>query len=156
VCGSGHWSVLLHVREPIVKYAIDRVDVSQNLASRAATFSEELFSWDAIVPLLVAFPLVLIPVWFTVYAGLKPLRSLSEELVARKSDDLDAVRSSLVYVELAPIVVALNAMLARIKDLLRREREFLADAAHELRTPLALITAQSDTLMHAEDAQDRK
>lgn len=133
-----------------------RVDASQTLAVRARAFSDELISWDAIAPLLVAFPLVLLPLWFTVSASLRPLRRLSSELVARKSDDLEAVRSPLVYAELAPVVTALNTMLARIKELLRRERDFLADAAHELRTPLALITAQSDTLIHAQDVEARK
>jgi two-component system, OmpR family, sensor histidine kinase QseC len=133
-----------------------RIEVTQSEASRQQVFDTVMFSLEGILqPLLIGFPILLAMVLFALYSGLQPLRRLRRELSMRKPGDLNPISVSHVYAELTPMVRELNATLARLRELLERERNFLADAAHELRTPLALITAQADTLIHAQEPQAR-
>lgn len=128
-----------------------RVDITQSHASRQQIFDKVMISREGLLnPILVGFPLLLLPVWLAVFTGLAPLRRLSRELASRQPADLAPLNVPHVYRELAPVVRELNATMARLQGLLRRERDFLADAAHELRTPLALISAQCDTLLHTQ------
>jgi two-component system sensor histidine kinase QseC len=133
-----------------------RIDVVQSMTSRQQTFAAALLSGDTLTQLLLGFPLLLVPVWLAVRTGLRPLRQLSAELAARKPSDLLPMAVQPAYRELAPVVQALNGTLARLQSLLQRERAFLADAAHELRTPLAVIAAQCDTLLRTHDPQQRE
>jgi signal transduction histidine kinase len=91
----------------------------------------------------------------TVHLGLRPLRQLSRDLAQRQPDDLSPVDLPQVDRELAPVVQALNQTLTRLRSLLEHERNALADLAHELRTPLAVMTHQVDTLRHAGSESER-
>jgi len=132
-----------------------RVDVTQSIASREHTFDAVMFSGDGLRPLLVGVPLLLLPVWLAVHTGLRPLRRLSREIADRSPSDLRPLAVPAEYRELAPVVTELNATLARLQGLLDRERAFLADAAHELRTPLAVVSVQCDTLIQSRAPEDR-
>jgi two-component system, OmpR family, sensor histidine kinase QseC len=133
-----------------------RVDATQSLTSRQQIFNAVTFSRDGLVnPVLIGLPLLLFPVLFAVYSGLKPLRRLSNEMAARHPSDLRPLRTPYLYQELKPVVQELNGTMARLSAMLQREREFLADAAHELRTPLALISVQCDTLVGANELDER-
>lgn len=127
-----------------------RIDVLQSHAGRSADFNSVMLSPASIVtPLLVGFPLLLLPVLIVMQCGLKPLRTLARELASRKPDDLKPVHVDDLLAELEPVVAEVNGTLGRLDALLKREREFLADAAHELRTPLAVISAQADEVLRA-------
>ncbi len=127
-----------------------RIDVMQSHAGRSADFNSVMLSPASIVmPLLVGFPLLLLPVLIVMRCGLKPLRALARELASRKPDDLKPVHVDDLLAELEPVVAEVNGTLGRLDALLRRERDFLADAAHELRTPLAVISAQADEVLRA-------
>lgn len=105
--------------------------------------------------LLVAFPFVLIAVWVTVRASLRPLDQLARRIAARADDDLRAVGVPARYRELKPLVQALDMLLARLRRTVARERAFVQDAAHEIRTPLAVINAEAHVLAQAQDAAER-
>ncbi len=105
--------------------------------------------------LLIAFPLVLVPLWIAVSQGLRPLSQFSQRIGRRDPDDLAAIGLSLRHAELRPVVQALDALLARLRRKMERERAFVHDAAHELRTPLAVISAQAHALARARDADER-
>ncbi len=104
---------------------------------------------NMLVPLVLALPLLaLLPLW-AVRQGLAPLRELSRLLGARKPQDLEPVLPDNIPVEMQPLVEALNALLERIARMLAFERRFTADAAHELRTPIAAIRTQAQVAMGA-------
>jgi two-component system sensor histidine kinase QseC len=81
--------------------------------------------------------------------GLSPLRSLSRVLAQRQAQALDPVELGEMPSEVEPVVQALNALLARIQQMLASERRFTADAAHELRTPIAAIRMQAQVALGA-------
>ncbi len=114
-----------------------------------------LISADLLTYLLIAFPLVLLPVWFAVRQGLRPLRALGGQVAARAADDLSPLRAVPDYAELRPLVEAYNALLARARHSIKRERTLVQDAAHELRTPLAVVATQAHVLAHADDTTQR-
>lgn len=106
--------------------------------------------------LLLAFPLVLLPVWLAVHQGLRPLRKLSGELSQRGADDLAPLDIDLQYRELQPVAQAFNSLLERLREKVQRERAFVQDAAHELRTPMAVIAAQAHLLSRAASESERR
>ncbi len=108
------------------------------------------------VDMLIAFPLVLLPIWFAVARGLRPLRKLSGRIAARGADDLAPLGLDPKYAELQPLTAALDHLLAQLRGRLAREQGFVQDAAHELRTPLAVISAQAHVLAMAADAAARE
>ena len=99
----------------------------------------------------IAFPFVLLPVWLAVRQGLRPLQHLSDRIAARSPDDLSALEVDLKYAELRPLVSALDGLMVQLRNKIGREHAFVQDAAHELRTPLAVISAQAHVLAKAAD-----
>lgn len=106
--------------------------------------------------LLWALPLLALLVWFSVHHGLKPLARLSDEIGARDAGNLDPIRLQRVPAEAQAPVVALNRLLERLARSLDKERAFTADAAHELRTPLAAVKVQAEVALAAQDEATRR
>jgi two-component system sensor histidine kinase QseC len=104
---------------------------------------------DLLPSLLLAFPLVLVPLWLTVWRGLEPLRQLARQIQARSPHELSALPESKPYQELQPLVQAFDRLLARLRQHVQRERNMVQDAAHELRTPLAVVASQASVLAKA-------
>ncbi|MBT9494347.1 MAG: hypothetical protein IV107_18830 [Paucibacter sp.] len=119
----------------------------------------ELLRWllgQVVASLLIALPVLLLTLWLAVRSGLQPLRSFSrriEGLDFRK--DLRPLGLDLHYAELQPLARAFDALLARLSEHLAKERAFLQDAAHELRTPLAALGAQAHVLLRSPDDASR-
>ena len=111
---------------------------------------------SALLPLLFALPLLALGGWWAVRQGLAPLRQLSQIIEQRKPQALKQLESEHMPSEMKPIVEALNALFDRIESMMASERRFTADAAHELRTPIAGIRAQAQVAMGAgEDTAQR-
>jgi signal transduction histidine kinase len=106
--------------------------------------------------LLLALPFILLAVWLSVRNSLRPLQQLADRIARRHPGDLQPVGFEAGYRELQPLVQALDALLQRLRDKLAHERSFVHDAAHEIRTPLAVINAQAHVLAHAPDAAQRE
>ncbi len=109
-----------------------------------------------LAPLALALPLLGLAAWWAVRHGLKPLRRLSGELAVRRPEALDPVHLPQAPTEMQPLLDALNGLLGRIATLLDSERRFTADAAHELRTPLAAIRAQAQVALAESDDGARR
>jgi len=101
--------------------------------------------------LLIAMPLLTLPLWWAVRTGLAPLRRLVSTLAARDPADLTPLNLDLRYPELQPIVGAVDGLLDRARAQMSREREWVQNAAHELRTPLAVMGAHAHALAFAPD-----
>ncbi|MEO8101988.1 MAG: ATP-binding protein [Betaproteobacteria bacterium] len=129
-----------------------QVYVGEQVSSRAAILWAALRSM--LWPVLVALPLLAVAVWWAVSRGMAPLRGLGRTLAERQPQALHPVVIEGAPSEMTPMLAALNGLLERIAGLIESERRFTADAAHELRTPIAAIRAQAQVALgEADDAQ---
>ncbi|HWQ39191.1 MAG TPA: sensor histidine kinase N-terminal domain-containing protein, partial [Burkholderiales bacterium] len=103
------------------------------------------------LPLAVALPLLGFAIWWSVGAALRPLERLRHDLSRRDPLRLAALDPALAPEEVRPLVEEINTLFARIDTLLQRERRFTADAAHELRSPLAALATQAQVARAATD-----
>ena len=104
-------------------------------------------------PLYFAVPALGILIWLSVGAGLAPLSRFTREVKQREPDKLEPLDLSDTPREVMPLQDALNALFARLQVSLEYERRFTADAAHELRTPLAAIKTQAQVAFAAHDSE---
>jgi two-component system sensor histidine kinase QseC len=110
---------------------------------------------NALWPLALALPVLALLVWLVVDRALLPLRTLSREVAQRAPGNLAPLALGPAPAEVAPLVAALDRLLARVQASIEGERRFTADAAHELRTPLAALRAQAQVARTAADAGER-
>jgi len=106
--------------------------------------------------LLLAFPLVLLPLWVAVQRGMRPLHRLADAVARRDAHDLSPLGFTPQHNELKPLAAAFDGLLARLRAQIGRERAFVQDAAHELRTPMAVVATQAHLLTHAVDDVQRQ
>jgi len=109
-----------------------------------------------LLPWLLVLPILMLAMAWAVRQALRPVRTLTVELQRRSADDLQPVPAAHAPAELQPMLLAMNGLFARIEATLARERRFTADAAHELRTPLAALRASWDVQRRAGDAAERR
>lgn len=112
-------------------------------------------SGDMGIYLLVSFLLVLGAIRLAVARGLRPLHRLSDRIAVRGADDLQPLGVNPEYAELAPVTAAIDRLLAQLRSKMETERGFVQDAAHELRTPLAVISAQVHVLARSAGGEQR-
>ena len=129
------------------------VQVAQPMAVRNRMAADAALR--TLLPLLAAIPLFAVLIWYLVGRGLRPLERLARDVASRRSDALQPLLAERVPEEAQPIVHALNQLLGRLENTLAAQRAFVADAAHELRTPLAALQIQLQLCERASDAQTR-
>lgn len=159
-CGKAHDTVVEIMLEgkPWRSYTVDSVDgkltatVAQPLSAYERAI-RDLFQEVAVALAILAIALMVMVGW-AAHQGLKPLRTLTRQVESRDSADLDPVQS-VEHAELKPLVDALNGLFARVRRSIDADRRFFADAAHELRTPLAAIQAQAYVVSHSDSEDDR-
>lgn len=108
-----------------------------------------------LMPTFIAFPVLALLIWFGVGTGLQPLEQLKQEIKQRAANRLEPVAMSGVPEEVAPLVLALNELFSRLEKTFEAERRFTADAAHELRTPLAALKIQAQVALRSTDEAER-
>lgn len=131
-----------------------QVYVGERSESRAAILWAVLRS--TLWPMLAALPLLALAAWWAVRSGVAPLRRLARVLAERQPQALHPVVVAGAPAEMLPMLDSLNALFGRIAELMDAERRFTADAAHELRTPIAAIRAQAQVALAEADEADRR
>jgi two-component system sensor histidine kinase QseC len=122
-----------------------RIYVAERIESRDEILRAVLRGF--LPPLTIALPLLLIGLWWNVRSGLQPLQRLRQALLKRDTQTLTPVRLPETPQEVQPMLDALNDLLQRLAQRMETERRFTADAAHELRTPIAAIRAQAQVAL---------
>ena len=130
------------------------VQVAETLEKRK-TLATEIVK-GVMVPQFVTLPLAVLLVWLALVRGIKPLAQLEKRIRARKPDDMSPLDESAVPEEVAPLVSSINDLLSRLKASLTTQKRFLADAAHQLKTPLAGLRMQADLAQRETDADELK
>ena len=96
------------------------------------------------LPQFIVLPVTMLLIWLALSRGLQPLSELQDRIRARSPDDLSALDEQAVPIELSPLVRSVNELIERQKDLAATQKHFLANAAHQLKTPLAGLRMQAD------------
>lgn len=109
-----------------------------------------------LIPLIVGLPIISLLIWYIVGVVLRPLNRIAEEIQQRNSNQLDLVSEYSTPYEIRPIINALNRLFYRLSKVMKTEKQFTANAAHELRTPLAGLKAQIQTALLTQDETRRQ
>jgi two-component system sensor histidine kinase TctE len=118
------------------------VQVAETMDKRSVLATEIVKG--VMLPQFVVLPLAVLLVWLALVQAIKPLNRLEERIRARDPDDLSPLDVEAVPLEVVPLVSSVNDLLMRLKDSIATQKRFLADAAHQLKTPLAGLRMQAD------------
>jgi two-component system sensor histidine kinase QseC len=130
-----------------------QVFVGEQVESRQAILRAVLRS--VLTPMLFALPLLALAAWWAVRQGVAPMRALGRTLAQRQPQALQPIAVDGAPSEMTPMLEALNGLFQRIADLMASERRFTADAAHELRTPIAAIRTQAQVALASAETAER-
>ena len=129
------------------------IQVSQPLVIRRRLAAEA--AWRAVLPLLLLAPFMAAAAWWLTALALRPLQRVAADVRRRDEQSLTPLPADGLPDEVAPLVVALNALLQRLGQSLDTQRAFVADAAHELRSPLTALKLQLQLLKRAGSEPER-
>ncbi|MDH0346187.1 ATP-binding protein [Aeromonas dhakensis] len=126
----------------------ERDDERSELASKMATLT--------MLPLLITLPFLLGLLWWLISRGLAPLRQLAQAIGERHPANLSPLTLKIRAQEMTPLTNEINRLMHALADTIEREKQFTNEAAHELRTPLAVLRIHSENALAAEDAETRQ
>ncbi|GAC1536439.1 MAG: ATP-binding protein [Myxococcales bacterium] len=126
----------------------ERIAVAQ--ATRVRDEAARESAVRTLMPFLILLPILLLVVARLVPRMFEPIHRLSAEIDRRPGDALDPIPESRLPSEVRAFVVAINRLLGRVEESFARQRRFVADAAHELRSPLTALSLQAERLGEAE------
>jgi two-component system sensor histidine kinase QseC len=149
--GATAWRVFTAARQDDGK-AEDIIHVGEHLSARRHVL---LASLRSTLVLLLALPLLAAGIVWSVRRAVQPLRTLGQTVAQRQPRALDPLPEAGVLPEVRPLVHALNDLFQRVAEQLASERRFTADAAHELRTPIAAIRMQAQVAQGAASDAER-
>lgn len=130
------------------------VQVAQDLAVRRNMAGN--LALRTLGPIAVMMPILMLVVWWVVSGSLDPVARVRSQVASRQADDLSPVSEAGLPDEVRPLVQELNLLFGRVKTAFDAQQTFVADAAHELRTPLAALRLQAQSLDRADTPEARK
>jgi len=142
------WRVFSLRSPPVWIQVAERDDGRSELAEKLALAS--------VAPLIAGIPLLLVLLGLLIRHELAPLSALARQVASRRPGSVEPLRLERAPAEIVPLLESLNGLLARVREALERERRFTADAAHELRTPLAALKVHAQNAARAPDAPERE
>ncbi|MCF7533690.1 ATP-binding protein [Pseudomonas petrae] len=147
--GKHEWRtfVLRDEQHDLLIWVGERDDVRSDLVNRIVRHT--------VTPNLIGSLLLMGAIWLAIGWGLKPLADLAATLRGRHPGSLEPLQLAPLPSELEPMQAALNRLLGQIQEVLSRERRFIADAAHEMRTPLAVLRVHAQNVLEARDDAQR-
>ena len=137
-----------------IQTANQTVQVAQDLAVRRNMAGN--LALRTLGPIAVMMPILMLVVWWVVSGSLEPVARVRSQVASRQADDLSPVSEAGLPDEVRPLVQELNLLFGRVKTAFDAQQNFVADAAHELRTPLAALRLQAQSLDRADTADARK
>ncbi len=130
------------------------VQVAQDLAVRRSMASN--LALRTLGPIAVMMPILMLVVWWVVSGSLEPVARVRKQVASRQADDLSPVSEAGLPDEVRPLVHELNLLFGRVRTAFDAQQHFVGDAAHELRTPLAALKLQVQSLERANDNPDAR
>jgi two-component system sensor histidine kinase TctE len=134
------------------RYAL--VQVAETLEKRSQLANEIIRG--VIVPQFIVLPIAVVLVWFGLSRGLAPLAALQDRIRAREPNDMSPIDPRAAPEEISPVVVSFNELLERLSRNMQMQQRFLADAAHQMKTPLAGLRTQAELALRETDPQQLK
>ena len=125
------------------------IQVAQDMAARRNMAGT--LALRTVGPIALAAPLLMLVVWWVVSRSLAPVARVRSQVASRQADDLSPVSESDLPEEVRPLVHELNLLFDRVRRAFEAQKHFVADAAHELRSPLAALKLQVQSLQRAPD-----
>ncbi len=129
------------------------IQVAQDMAARRAMARD--LAWRTAGPIALLAPLLALAVWWAVSGSLAPVERVRRQLAKRQADDLSPVHAGALPDEVRPMVDELNLLFERVRRAFEAQQHFVADAAHELRSPLAALKLQLQGLQRAGSEEAR-
>ena len=144
---EGKWRIFAIQHHGMTIAVAQPMRVRDQLATDAA--------WRTLKPFLLLLPALALIFWVLVSRGLRPLSHLAQSLTARSPESLESIQGLAVPDEVEPLVASLNNLLTRLKVARDAQRAFVADAAHELRSPLTALQLQVQLVERADSESAR-
>ena len=149
-----HQSINQHLAATFNKLPINR-HIALSTEQSTQHLLDYQLAYNAIITFLITFPILSFIIWLIIDRSLAPLQRITKELSERPPLSLTPVDLQHAPQEIQPFMSSLNRLFERLTDAMEREKRFASDAAHELRTPLAVLSAQTQVALRAECEQER-
>lgn len=137
--GQETWRVFVRTNSQGVRVAVAQQTAVRDAAARS-------IAWRTVMPILFLGPVLVLMVTLLVRAMFQPLQRLAAQLSERGANDLGELKPAALPSEVWPFVTEINKLIARTVHVLSRQRRFIADAAHELRSPMTAMSLQAERL----------
>jgi two-component system OmpR family sensor kinase len=135
-----------------IQTSAQTVQVAQDLAVRRSMASN--LALRTLGPIAVMMPILMLVVWWVISGSLEPVARVRKQLASRQADDLSPVSDAGLPDEVRPLVQELNLLFGRVRTAFDTQQNFVAAAAHELRTPLAALKLQVQSLERSDSRAD--
>lgn len=130
------------------------IQIAQDLDAR--TERARSLAWKAILPIVLLAPILMLAVWWLIDGSLAPVQRMRRQVAAREASDLSPLSAEGLPEEVLPLVTEINLLFGRLQRAREAQQQFIADAAHELRSPLAALKLQAQALRKPQDEASRQ